>query len=140
MFDEIPELDKKGLRDFGLITGALFVGIFGLLLPWKFEWAWPIWPWVILAILSLMAFITPMQLRPVYQVWMRFGLIIGSVMSRIILGIVFFLIVTPLGMMMRATGKDPSRGAWERIANTAEAAGKERYAETARRYLGRSSD
>lgn len=107
MFDEIPELDKKGLRDFGLITGALFVGIFGLLLPWKFEWAWPIWPWVILAVLSLMAFITPMQLRPVYRVWMRIGLAIGSVVSRIILGLVFFLVVTPIGIMMRATGKDP---------------------------------
>ena len=107
MFNEIPELDKKGLRDFGLITGALFAGIFGLLLPWKFEWAWPIWPWAIFAVLWVMAFALPRQLEPVYQVWMRFGLIIGSIMSRIILGFVFFLVVTPLGLMMRATGKDP---------------------------------
>ena len=107
MFNEIPELDKKGLRDFGLITGALFAVIFGLLLPWKFEWTWPIWPWVILAVLSLMAFSAPMQLRPVYRVWMRIGLAIGSVMSRVILGFVFFLVVTPIGIMMRATGKDP---------------------------------
>ena len=107
MFNEIPELDKKGLRDFGLITGALFVLIFGLLLPWKFEWQWPIWPWVILAILSFMAFAMPMQLEPVYRVWMRIGLVIGSVMSRVILGLVFFLVVTPIGLMMRATGKDP---------------------------------
>lgn len=107
MFNEIPELDKKGLRDFGLITGALFAGIFGLLLPWKFEWAWPIWPWVILAVLAVMAFAAPMSLNPVYRVWMRFGLIIGSIMSRIILGVVFFFVVTPIGLMMRATGKDP---------------------------------
>jgi large-conductance mechanosensitive channel len=107
MFNEIPELDKKGLRDFGLITGALFAGIFGLLLPWQFEWQWPIWPWIVFAVLAVMAIATPMQLRPIYRIWMRFGLAIGSVISRIILGLVFFLLVTPLGIMMRATGKDP---------------------------------
>jgi large-conductance mechanosensitive channel len=54
-----------------------------------------------------MAFAAPMQLNPVYRIWMRFGLIIGSIMSRIILGIVFFLVVTPLAILMRMTGKDP---------------------------------
>ena len=107
MFDEIPELDKKGLRDFGLITGGLFVLIFGLLLPWKFEWQWPVWPWVLFGLLAVLAFAAPMWLNPVYRVWMRIGHMIGSVISRIILGLVFFLVVTPLGLMMRATGKDP---------------------------------
>ena len=107
MFDEIPELDKKGLRDFGLITGGLFALIFGLLLPWKFEWQWPIWPWVLFGLLAVLAFAAPMWLNPVYRVWMRIGHMIGSVISRIILGLVFFLVVTPLGLMMRATGKDP---------------------------------
>jgi len=107
MFKEIPELDNKGLRDFGLITGALFAAIFGLLLPWKFEWAWPIWPWAVFAVLAIWALAAPASLNPVYRVWMRFGLMIGSVISRIILGLVFFLVVTPVGFMMRATGKDP---------------------------------
>ena len=107
MFNEIPELDKKGLRDFGLITGALFVLIFGLLLPWKFEWQWPIWPWVLFAVLASMAFVAPMTLNPVYRVWMRFGHFMGGIISRIILGFVFFLVVTPIGLIMRATGKDP---------------------------------
>jgi hypothetical protein len=107
MFDEIPELDKKGLRDFGLITGGLFALIFGLLLPWKFEWQWPVWPWALFGLLAVLAFAAPMSLNPVYRVWMRFGHMVGSVISRIILGVVFFLVVTPLGLMMRATGKDP---------------------------------
>lgn len=107
MFNEIPELDKKGLRDFGLITGALFALIFGLLLPWKFEWSWPVWPWALLAILAFMAFVSPAALNPVYRIWMRFGLIMGSIISRIILGLVFFLVVTPIGLIMRATGRDP---------------------------------
>jgi hypothetical protein len=62
---------------------------------------------VVFAVLAVMAIATPMQLRPIYRIWMRFGLAIGSVISRIILGLVFFLLVTPLGIMMRSTGKDP---------------------------------
>lgn len=116
MFNEIPTLDRKGLREFGLITGALFAGIFGLLLPWKFEWQWPIWPWLLFAALAAAALIAPMSLRPVYNAWMRFGLVIGSIMSRIILGIVFFLVVTPLGVLMRATGKDPMHRSFNRSA------------------------
>lgn len=107
MFNEIPELDKKGLRDFGLITGGLFVAIFGLALPWKFGWEWPIWPWVVCGVLVVWALAAPMGLNPVYRIWMRFGLLIGSVMSRVILAAVFFLVVTPVGILMRATGKDP---------------------------------
>lgn len=107
MFNEIPELDKKGLRDFGLMTGALVAGIFGLLLPWLFAWAWPVWPWLVCGVLVIWALAAPLSLNPVYRIWMRFGLFMGSIISRIILGLVFFLVVTPIGLLMRATGKDP---------------------------------
>jgi hypothetical protein len=109
MFDTIPTLDRKGLRDFGLITGGLFAAIFGLLLPWKFAWDWPLWPWLLFAVLGGMALFAPLRLEPVYRLWMRFGMAIGAVMSRIILGLVFFCVVTPVGLLMRATGKDPMR-------------------------------
>ena len=109
MFDEMPELDRKGLRDFGLITGALFALIFGVLFPFQLGLSWPLWPWIVLVVLALMAFISPMALNPVYIIWMKIGGVIGSVMSRIILGIVFFLVVTPIGLIMRAMGNDPMR-------------------------------
>ena len=116
MSHEIPVLDRKGLRDFGLLTGALFAGIFGLLLPWRFGWSWPLWPWLILAVLGGLALVAPLALNPVYKVWMRFGLVMGAIMSRLILGIVFFLVVTPLGLLMRALGKDPMRRSFDREA------------------------
>ena len=47
----IPELDRKGLREFGLTTGAAVVAIFGLFFPWMLELDWPVWPWVIAAAL-----------------------------------------------------------------------------------------
>ena len=44
---EIPELDPKGLRQFGLILGGILAVVFGLLLPWKWEWnALPNWYWI----------------------------------------------------------------------------------------------
>jgi hypothetical protein len=109
MFDEIPFLDKKGLRDFGLVTGALFAGIFGIAFPYAFEYSWPIWPWVILILLALFALLKPLWLRPFYNVWMRISMAIGAVVSRIILAAVFFLVVTPTGLIMRACGTDPMR-------------------------------
>ena len=46
----IPELDHAGLRRFGLTTGALIAGIFGLLLPWLFDARYPAWPWLAAAL------------------------------------------------------------------------------------------
>ena len=37
---------KVELRKFGLVTGAIVAGLFGLILPWVFEYAWPLWPWI----------------------------------------------------------------------------------------------
>ena len=118
MFNEIPVLDKKGLRDFGLMTGALFAGIFGILLPWIFGYLWPVWPWAILVALSAIALIKPLWLNPVYKGWMRVGMLIGAVISRVILAIVFFLIVTPIGLIMRLAGKDPMRRALDQEVHT----------------------
>ncbi|TNF92206.1 MAG: sxtJ [Gammaproteobacteria bacterium] len=106
MFHEIPELDKKGLRDFGVITGVLFAVFFGLLLPWIFNYAFHWWPWIVCGVLILWAFVHPLSLNPVYRVWTRIGMMIGAVVTRVILGAVFFLVVTPIGIIMRALGKD----------------------------------
>ena len=53
---EIPKLDKKGLRDFGLLTGVIFVALFGLLLPWLRGHGLPRWPWGVSATLWFLTF------------------------------------------------------------------------------------
>ena len=50
---EIPDLDRRGLRDFGLVTGAIFVALFGLFFPWILNVAFPTWPWVLAAVLGV---------------------------------------------------------------------------------------
>lgn len=104
---EIPTLDKKGLRQFGLITGGFVAVLFGLALPWLFGWRFPGWPWVVAAILVSWALIWPQGLNPVYRGWMRVGLVIGSVVNRIVLGIAFYLLFFPMGLVMRLFGHDP---------------------------------
>ena len=104
---KIPELDRAGLREFALVTGSVIAGLFGLFLPWVFGLAWPIWPWILAAILVIVGLAAPMALRPVYKVWMQFGLHLSKITTPIIMALVFFLVVTPTGLIRRLLAKDP---------------------------------
>ena len=105
MYD-IPELDRAGLRKFGLTTGAVVAALFGLLIPWLISASFPLWPWLVAGLLGLWALVAPATLNPVYRGWMRFGGVIGAVTNRLILGLVFFLIILPMGVIMRLFGRD----------------------------------
>jgi len=103
----IATLDNKGLREFGLLTGAITAGLFGLLLPWLFERAPPYWPWMISVPFWLLAFAYPPALRPIHYLWMRIGLVLGWVNTRILLGLVFYMLFTPISLLLKLLNKDP---------------------------------
>lgn len=107
----IPELDRKGLRDFGLTTGAAVVVIFGVFFPWVLDLEWPLWPWVIAAVFWALALVHPPWLRWIYRAWMRFGLFMSRIMTPLVLGIVFFVMISPMAMIRRLMGKDPMQRA-----------------------------
>lgn len=109
----IPELDRKGLREFGLVTGAAVVVLFGLLFPWMLGLDWPLWPWVIAAALWLLALVHPPWLRRIHRAWMRFGLLASRVTTPLVLGIVFFLMISPMAIVRRLRGKDPMQRAFD---------------------------
>jgi hypothetical protein len=104
---EDKKLDKKHLREFGLITGAILVCLFGLFLPWLLEYKFPSWPWIIAGILWAWALLLPATLKPVYRVWMKIGHVLGWINTRIILGIMFYIIFLPVGLILKLAGKDP---------------------------------
>ncbi len=89
--------------------GYLFAGVFALVA------FWPLWPpaapdpwWLGGAGAWLAAaWLAPGWLRPLYKVWMAFGHVLGWINTRILLGAVFFLLVTPIGLLLRLAGKDP---------------------------------
>lgn len=115
----IPVLDNKGLRKFGITTGVIIVVLFAAFFPWVFDAeTMPIWPWIVAGILWLPALFMPNSLRPVYTVWMRIGHAIGWVNTRIILGLVFYIVVLPMGLIMRMFGKDPMARKYDKAASS----------------------
>ncbi len=106
---EFPLLDKSGLRRFGLSFGAVVVMLFGLALPWLFDYETPRWPWFVGAAFLVWAVAAPGTLNWFYRAWMRFGLLLNAIMSPLLLGIVFYLIVLPTAFIIRLRGRDPLR-------------------------------
>ncbi|MGH8177906.1 MAG: SxtJ family membrane protein [Steroidobacter sp.] len=89
------------LRKFGLSTGIAFVVIFGLFLPWAFSFAIPRWPYIVAALLCAPALVAPKVLRPVFSGWMWAAHKIGAFNARVLLTIVFYLVVAPIGLLRR---------------------------------------
>ena len=104
---DIPDLDRDELRKFGLTTGAIVAVLFGGLIPWIWDFRYPTWPWIVFGILAAFAILAPMLLQSVHRTWMRIGLAISKVTTPIILGIVFFLVILPVGIIIRLAGRDP---------------------------------
>ena len=99
-------LTNKELREFGLLFGAIFVVLFGFFVPWIFDADFPVWPWYVLAVTGGLAVVYPPSLKPFYHLWMKFGFVMGWLNTRIILGIVFYLVFMPFGLVIRLFGKD----------------------------------
>ena len=97
-------MSDKQYRQFGLLFAAVFLLVA----------IWPLWPihvpnlyWLAGAGAWLAAaLIYPKGLAPLYRLWMAFGHVLGWINARIILGLVFFVVVMPIGLIMRLFGKD----------------------------------
>lgn len=108
-----PALDKNELRNFGFAVGSIFIILFGLLLPFLRSNSFPVWPWIIAVILFMGAFIAPIVLKPIYAVWMKVGHILGCINTTILLSIIFILLITPIGLLIRFFGRDPMQRKFE---------------------------
>lgn len=91
-------------RTFGLLFAGVFVAV----------GAWPLWagedvrPWAVgvAAVFTVVALTRPRILRLPSMVWLKFGAILGGITTPVVMGILFFTMVTPMGLLMRAFGKD----------------------------------
>jgi len=101
-FKNIKE-KKKDLRQFGFTVGGALL-IIGAAL-YYFEKSSAIYFIVIGGILVLSAIIYPKILKPLNKVWMGMAIVLGFVMSRLILTILFFLVLTPIGLLAKLFGK-----------------------------------
>ena len=100
------EIIAKQLRSFGLTVGGIFA-LIGL---------WPVvvhnaglrwWSVIVAGALMLPSLVYPKSLFWIYKGWMAVGAVLGWINTRIILGVVFYAVVTPIGIMRRWLRKDP---------------------------------
>ncbi len=98
---ELKPGTSEELRKFGLIMGGMLILFFGLLIPWIWAFAWPLWPWVAAGVFTAVALIYPPALQPAYWLWMRMGMALGWLNTRILLGFVFYAIIMPIGFVVR---------------------------------------
>jgi len=91
-------------RSFGIVFFIFFM-IIGTY-PIFFQGELRIWSLIVSIIFLLLGIINSKFLTPLNLLWFKFGMLLGRIVSPIVMGLVFFLVVTPTGMIMRILNKD----------------------------------
>ena len=91
-------------RSFGIVFFIVFLLI--ALYPLTYSQDIRIWSVIISIIFLVLGLFNSKILTPLNKLWFKFGIFLGKIISPIIMGIIFFLVVTPIGLLMRLLGKD----------------------------------
>jgi hypothetical protein len=108
----------RGSSDRGF--GYVFAAVFTVVALWPFvhgngvRW----WSLAIAAAFLVAALAAPILLAPLNRAWTKFGLLLHKVTNPVIMGLVFYVTVTPTALIMRALGKDPLRRKIDRAATS----------------------
>lgn len=104
--EEIKSIDNspKTLRNFGVTIGGvmLLIGMWGM----YSSSGWGLWLGSGGALLIAFAFIASAILKPLNLIWMTLAIVLGWFMTRFILGALYYLVLTPIGLFLRLSGKD----------------------------------
>ena len=91
-------------RSFGIVFFIIFflIALYPLLSDHEIR----LWALIISAIFLILGLLKSKLLTPLNKLWFRFGIFLGKIITPIIMGIIFFIVVTPIGLIMRLIGKD----------------------------------
>ncbi len=103
--DWLKPVEVKELKQFALTMSWALPLFFAVIIPWLFNFNWQYWPLYISAALLVFYVIRPTWLIVPYKFWMTVGGAIGWVNTRLILGLCFYILITPLGLILRLFGK-----------------------------------
>ncbi len=106
MFNELKYIksDKKKLREFGLTIGIVLL-ILGGLAMWRGRLTAPYLLAAGTAFIAL-GLTIPAILKPLQKLWMGLGMVLGFFVSRIVISVLFYFVITPIGLLMKLLGKD----------------------------------
>lgn len=106
-FSRTHEVKASSNRSFGCVFGAVFliIAVWPLLSSGAVRW----WSLGVAAAFALVTVAAPKLLTHPNRLWLRLGLLLNQIISPLALGFLFYAVVTPLGMLMRALGKDSLR-------------------------------
>ena len=106
MFDEIKHIksNKKELISFGVTIGIIFI-IISCVLFFNKSNLYQIFVYIAIFFIGI-GLIIPTLLKPIYLIWMTFSIIIGWIMTRVIISLLFYIIVVPIGLILKSFGKD----------------------------------
>jgi hypothetical protein len=94
---------RKEIRNFGITIGLILLVISAILF-WKANTSYLIF--IIIGLVLLGSGLTiPIILKPIYLIWMVFATILGWIMTHVILSLLFYIIFTPIGLILRLFGK-----------------------------------
>ena len=117
LLDEIRSVTtnsgKSEVRKFGLSIGTIF-GMVAIYLFWQEKEVAQLVAYTGVAFFAV-GWLLPVALKPVYITWMCFAVLMGFIMTKLILFVLYSLVFTPAGLMLRLLGKDPLK---ERIEPT----------------------
>jgi hypothetical protein len=92
-------------RRFGFVVGAAFL-VLGAVSRWRAHELPPVVMWTIGGALVLGGLLIPGSLGPVYRGWMKFALMLSRITTPIFMGLIYFILFTPLGVGRRMLGKN----------------------------------
>tara|TARA_B100001063_G_scaffold205730_1_gene200775 strand:+ start:219 stop:602 length:384 start_codon:yes stop_codon:yes gene_type:complete len=91
-------------RNFGIVFFLVFLII--AVYPLTYSGEIIIWSLIVSLVFFILGLINSKILNPLNKIWFKFGIILGKLISPIIMGVIFFFVVTPTGLIMRLFGKD----------------------------------
>ena len=91
-------------RSFGFLFFIVFLAI--SLWPLKSQEDLRLWAFILSLTFLVLGILNSKFLTPLNKLWHKFGIFLGSIVSPVVMGIVFFIVVTPVGLIMRFLGKD----------------------------------
>ena len=114
--DHLDTSDPKEQRKFGLLMAAAFCVIGGI--RWWLKGAPPSWIFTTALVFLIAAVAAPFVLRPVFAAWMKFAEALNWVMTRVLLTVAFYGLITPTRVLNQLFGSDPLKRAWRPDADT----------------------